>query len=89
MGAGLGPATAFLYSGPAINVLAIILTARVLGIEIGTARALGAILLSIVIGLLMTFIFSFRGKQRAKAYTNMPVSEQCGLYGKQFCSFYL
>ncbi len=75
MGAGLGPATAFLYSGPAINVLAIILTARVLGIEIGTARALGAILLSIVIGLLMTFIFRSEEKQRAKAYTNMPVSE--------------
>jgi hypothetical protein len=56
-GAGLGPATAFLYSGPAINVLAIILTARVLGIELGIARALGAIAFSIVIGLLMHMIF--------------------------------
>jgi uncharacterized membrane protein YraQ (UPF0718 family) len=56
-GAGLGPATAFLYSGPAINVLAIILTARVLGIELGIARALGAIAFSVVIGLLMHVIF--------------------------------
>ncbi|MDP8299826.1 MAG: permease [Candidatus Tantalella remota] len=56
-GAGLGPATAFLYSGPAINVLAIILTARVLGWELGAARAFGAILFSIVIGLLMQLIF--------------------------------
>ena len=56
-GAGLGPATAFLYSGPAINVLAIILTARVLGIELGVARAVGAILFSVVVGLLMHAIF--------------------------------
>ncbi len=56
MGAGLGPATAFLYSGPAINVLAIILTARVLGLRLGIARALGAIIFSIVIGLRMLFI---------------------------------
>jgi len=57
MGAGLGPATAFLYSGPAINVLAIILTARVLGLQIGIARAVGAVIFSIVIGLLMHLIF--------------------------------
>jgi hypothetical protein len=57
MGAGLGPATAFLYSGPAINVLAIVLTARVLGLELGIARAVGAIVFSIVIGLLMHVIF--------------------------------
>jgi len=56
-GAGLGPAIAFLYSGPAINVLAIILTARVLGPEMGIARAVGAILFSVVIGLLMHFFF--------------------------------
>lgn len=56
-GAGLGPACAFLYSGPAINVLAIILTARVLGIELGIARALGAVLFSIIIGLLMHVLF--------------------------------
>jgi uncharacterized membrane protein YraQ (UPF0718 family) len=56
-GAGLGPAATFLYSGPAINVLAIILSARVLGIEIGAARAVGAIGLSIIIGLLLHFFF--------------------------------
>ena len=56
-GAGIGPATAFLYSGPAINVLAIILTARVLGFELGLARAIGAVIFSIVIGLSMHFIF--------------------------------
>ncbi|MBI5574340.1 MAG: permease [Elusimicrobia bacterium] len=56
-GAGIGPATAFLYSGPAINVLAIILTARVLGMEIGIARAVGAVSFSIIIGLIMAFIY--------------------------------
>ena len=56
-GAGLGPASAFLYSGPAINVLAIILTARVLGFERGVARAVGAIAFSVVIGLLMHLVF--------------------------------
>ena len=56
-GAGIGPATAFLYSGPAINILAIILTARVLGFELGLARAIGAIIFSIIIGLSMHFIF--------------------------------
>lgn len=64
-GAGLGPATAFLYSGPAINVLAIILTARVLGFELGLARAVGAILFSVVIGLLMHLVF--RQEELAKA----------------------
>lgn len=57
MGAGLGPATAFLYSGPAINILAIVMTARVLGLEIGLARAVGAVVFSIVIGLLMSLLF--------------------------------
>jgi uncharacterized protein len=56
-GAGLGPAIAFLYSGPAINVLAIILTARILGWQLGIARAVGAVMFSIVIGLLMQLIF--------------------------------
>jgi len=56
-GAGLGPAVAFLYSGPAINVLAIILTARILGWQLGLARAIGAVLFSVVIGLLMHLIF--------------------------------
>ena len=56
-GAGIGPATAFLYSGPAINILAIILTARVLGLEMGIARAIGAVVFSVVIGLSMHLIF--------------------------------
>ncbi len=56
-GAGIGPATAFLYSGPAINVLAIILTAKVLGWQLGLARAVGAVAFAIVTGLLMAFIF--------------------------------
>ncbi len=64
-GAGLGPAVAFLYSGPAINVLAIILTARVLGWEFGLARAVGAVVFSVVIGFLMHLIFLKEEKERA------------------------
>jgi len=64
-GAGLGPAIAFLYSGPAINILAIVMTAKVLGAELGIARAIGAVFFSIVIGLLMSFIF--RKEEQAKA----------------------
>lgn len=63
-GAGLGPATAFLYSGPAINVMAVIMTARVLGWELGLARALGAVLFSIIIGFLMHLIFIKEEKAR-------------------------
>ncbi len=63
-GAGLGPATAFLYSGPAINVLAIIMTARILGWELGLARAIGAILFSVIVGLLMHIIFIKEEKAR-------------------------
>jgi uncharacterized membrane protein YraQ (UPF0718 family) len=65
-GAGLGPASAFLYSGPAINVLAIILTARILGLEIGVARAVGAVVFSVVIGLLMHAIFRKEEEQRTE-----------------------
>jgi len=72
MGAGLGPATAFLYSGPAINVLAIILTARVLGLELGVARAVGAILFSVLIGLLMHLIFRKEESERATAGMALP-----------------
>lgn len=57
MGAGLGPAVAFLYSGPAINVLAIVLTAKVLGFELGLARAIGAVAFAALIGLAMALIF--------------------------------
>jgi len=56
-GAGIGPATAFLYSGPAINVLAIVLTARILGWQLGLARAIGAVLFAVLAGLLMALLF--------------------------------
>jgi len=75
MGAGIGPATAFLYSGPAINVLAIILTARVLGLELGIARAVGAVVFSIIIGLSMHFIFRKEELAKANAQINMPAPE--------------
>ena len=73
MGAGLGPATTFLYSGPAINVLAIILTARILGLELGVARAVGAVLFGIVIGLCMHLLF--RREEIRKAETQMAMPE--------------
>ena len=63
-GAGLGPAIAFLYSGPAINILAIILTARILGFEMGVARIIGAVIFAIVIGSVMSLIY--RREERAK-----------------------
>ncbi|MHC4758062.1 MAG: permease [Planctomycetota bacterium] len=75
MGAGLGPATAFLYSGPAINVLAIILTARVLGLELGIARAVGAILFSIVIGFVMHLIYRKEEVERSNDQIQMPEAE--------------
>jgi len=65
-GSGIGPAIAFLYSGPAINVLAIILTARVLGWELGLARAVGAILFSIIIGLIMALLYKKEDEARTK-----------------------
>jgi uncharacterized membrane protein YraQ (UPF0718 family) len=72
MGAGLGPATAFLYSGPAINVLAIILTARILGVELGIARAVGAIVFSVVIGLLMHLICGEGRREASRPQAAMP-----------------
>ncbi|KUK63263.1 MAG: hypothetical protein XD84_2119 [Desulfotomaculum sp. 46_80] len=74
-GAGIGPAVAFLYSGPAINVLAIILTARVLGFELGVARALGAVIFSIVIGLLMHIFFIKEEEEKESALINLPVED--------------
>ncbi len=71
-GAGLGPATAFLYAGPAINILAIILTARVLGAGLGLARAVGAVLFSIVIGLLMHAVFRSEEETRAEVQQHQP-----------------
>ncbi|MFA7173095.1 MAG: permease [Kiritimatiellia bacterium] len=74
MGAGLGPACAFLYSGPAINVLAIVMTARILGVELGIARAIGAVLFSVIIGILMHLIF--RKEEAAKAALQMAMPEE-------------
>jgi len=74
-GAGLGPAVAFLYSGPAINILAIVLTARVLGLAIGIGRAVGAVVFSIVIGLLMYLIFRKEEQAKAEAAMMMPEPE--------------
>jgi len=65
-GAGLGPATAFLYSGPAINVLAMILTARVLGLQLGLARAIGAVLFAVVVGVLIAFLFRHEEAERQR-----------------------
>jgi len=75
LGAGLGPASAFLYSGPAINILAIFLTARVLGFSIGLWRAVGAIAFAFVIGLLMAAIFRKEEGQRVAAQAAMPEPE--------------
>lgn len=74
-GAGLGPAIAFLYSGPAINILAIVLTARILGLDIGIARAVGAIGFSIVIGAIMHFIFRKEEQAKAEAAIHLPPVE--------------
>ena len=76
MGAGIGPASAFLYSGPAVNVLAIILTARILGTEMGIARAVGAIAFSIVIGLIMHLLF--RKEETAKSAAQITMPDQAG-----------
>lgn len=79
-GAGIGPATAFLFSGPAINILAIVLTAQVLGYDIGLARAIAAILMAVVIGLLMAFIFrkdeSEKKKNNNDIFAGQPGEEK-------------
>ncbi len=71
-GAGIGPASAFLYSGPAINVLAIVLTAKVLGWQLGLARAIGAVVFSIVTGLLMALIFRKDDASRTAGQIYLP-----------------
>ncbi len=88
-GAGIGPATAFLYSGPAINVLAIILTARVLGWQIGLARAVGAIIFSLVIGLLMAVIFRKDDQERLAGTGNNIIEDEDGRSGLQNFFYFL
>ncbi|MFO7934999.1 MAG: permease, partial [Bacteroidales bacterium] len=71
-GAGLGPAIAFLYSGPAINILAIILTARILGFEMGVARIIGAVVFAIVIGSVMSQIYRKEELAKREEQLNFP-----------------
>lgn len=75
-GAGIGPATAFLYSGPAINVLAIVLTARILGWQLGLARAVGAVLFASVVGLAMNFIYRKEEQNKAAGQLMFPEEEE-------------
>ncbi len=77
-GAGIGPATAFLYSGPAINVLAISLTAKILGWQLGVARAIGAIIFAVVTGLLMSLIFRKDDAARTAGQIYVPDDEATG-----------
>ena len=72
VGAGLGPAACFLYAGPAINVLAIFLTARVLGFELGVARVIGAMVFGVIIGLIMALMFRRSEESRTQATMAMP-----------------
>jgi uncharacterized membrane protein YraQ (UPF0718 family) len=72
-GAGIGPAIAFLYSGPAVNILAIILTARILGLELGVARIIGAVVFAVLIGLIMHFIY--RKEESARVDTQMAIPD--------------
>jgi uncharacterized membrane protein YraQ (UPF0718 family) len=74
-GAGIGPATAFLYSGPAVNVLAITLTAKILGWKLGVARAVGAIFFAVITGLLMAFIFRKDDAARTTGQIYVPDDE--------------
>ncbi len=89
-GAGLGPAVAFLYSGPAISILSIILTARILGFEMGAARTVGAVLFAVVIGLLMSFFFRKEEKAKKEAQMNIvPPPEKRPVWQTAFHFFTL
>ncbi len=86
-GAGLGPAIAFLYSGPAINILAIVYTARLLGYDLGVARAIGAIIFSIVIGLIMSLIWIKEERKRAEGNQDLfKVDEQSSYQKPKYIS---
>ena len=77
-GAGIGPATAFLYSGPAINVLAITLTAKILGWQLGLARAIGAVVFAVITGLLMALIFRKDDAARTQGQIYLPDEDDKG-----------
>ena len=89
-GAGLGPAIAFLYSGPAINILAIILTARILGFEMGVARTVGAVVFAVVIGSLMALIYRKEEIAKRESQINFPdIPEKRPLWQTSFHFFTL
>lgn len=89
-GAGLGPAIAFLYSGPAINILAIILTARILGFEMGVARIIGAVVFAIVIGSAMSLIYRKEERAKRNEQINFPdVPEKRPMWKTAFHFFVL
>ena len=88
-GAGLGPAITFLYSGPAINILAIILTARILGFELGIARIIGAVVFSIVIGLIMSFLYRKEEKERVEKMNFPDIKNERPLWQISFHFFAL
>lgn len=89
-GAGLGPAIAFLYSGPAINILAIILTARILGFEMGIARVIGAIVFAVVIGSVMALIYRKEEKEKKDQQMSFPeVPEKRPMWQTSFHFFVL
>ena len=88
-GAGLGPAITFLYSGPAINILAIILTARILGFELGIARIIGAVVFSVVIGVIMSLIYRKEEKERADKMDFPDIKEERPLWQTSYHFFVL
>ncbi len=88
-GAGLGPAVTFLYSGPAINILAIILTARILGFDLGIARIIGAVVFSIVIGIIMSFLYRKEERERIEKMDFPDVKEERPIWQTAYHFFVL
>ena len=88
-GAGLGPAITFLYSGPAINILAIILTARILGFDLGIARIIGAVIFSVIIGIIMSFIYRKEERMRAEKMDFPDIKEVRPLWQTSYHFFVL
>jgi len=88
-GAGLGPAITFLYSGPAINILAIILTARILGFELGIARIIGAVIFSVIIGIIMSLIYRKEEKERVEKMDFPDIKEERPLWQISYHFFVL
>ncbi len=87
MGAGLGPASTFLYSGPAINIMAIFLSARVLGLDLGAGRAFCAVIFSVIIGLLMAYMFRRGEKKRKQAAQHFEVPPSSRVMWKTALTF--